>query len=99
MTIAGIIILLLSLGLNIILFCGVLKFNDRLQDACFRNQEDRMNWKEQSERYEAMLKNMIFRCQRCKRFVARKDIRTTKDGDLLCPVCYEKHLKVMKKEK
>lgn len=27
------------------------------QDACFRNQEDRMNWKEQSERYEAMLKN------------------------------------------
>lgn len=91
MTIAGIIILLLSLGLNIILFCGVLKISDRLQDAC-------MNWKEQSERYEAMLKNTIFRCQRCKRFVARKDIRITKDGDLLCPVCYEKHKKVMKKE-
>ena len=99
MTIAGIIILLLSLGLNIILFCGVLKISNRLQDACFRNQEDRMNWKEQARRYEAMLKNTIFRCQRCKRFVARKDIRTTKDGDLLCPVCYEKHLKVMKKEK
>ena len=98
MNILGAIILAISIGLNIILFCGVLKFSDRLQDACFRNQEDRMNWKEQSERYEAMLKNMIFRCQRCKRFVARKDIRTTKDGDLLCPVCYEKHLKVMKKE-
>ena len=91
MTIAGIIILLLSLGLNIILFCGVLKISDRLQDAC-------MNWKEQARRYEAMLKNTIFRCQRCKRFVARKDIRITKDGDLLCPVCYEKHKKVMKKE-
>ena len=99
MTIAGIIILLLSLGLNIILFCGVLKISDRLQDACFRNQEDRMNWKEQSEIYEAMLKNTIFRCQRCKRFVARKDVYITKDGDLLCPVCYEKHLKAMKKEK
>jgi len=97
MTIAGIIILLLSLGLNIILFCGVLKISDRLQDACFRN-EDRMNWKEQSERYEAMLKNMIFRCQRCKRFIARKDVRMTKDGDILCPICHEKHLKVMKKE-
>jgi len=91
MTIIGMIILVLSIGLNIILFCGVLKFSDRLQDAC-------MNWKEQAERYEAMLKNTIFRCQRCKRFVARKDIRITKDGDLLCPVCYEKHLKVMKKE-
>ena len=99
MSILGAIVLAISLGLNIILFCGVLKISDRLQDACFRNQEDRMNWKEQSERYEAMLKNMIFRCQRCKRFVARKDIRTTKDGDLLCPVCYEKHLKAMKKEK
>lgn len=98
MTVIGIIALILSIGLNIILFCGVLKISDRLQDACFRNQEDRKNWKEQSERYEAMLKNMIFRCQRCKRFVARKDIRTTKDGDLLCPVCYKKHIKVMKKE-
>jgi len=98
MTIIGMIILVLSIGLNIILFCGVLKISDRLQDACFRNQEDRMNWKEQSERYEAMLKNTIFRCQRCKRFVARKDVFITKDGDLLCPVCYEKHKKVMKKE-
>ena len=92
MTIIGMIILVLSIGLNIILFCGVLKISDRLQDAC-------MNWKEQSERYEAMLKNTIFRCQRCKRFVARKDVRTSKDGDILCPICYEKHLKVMKKEK
>ena len=98
MSILGAIVLAISLGLNIILFCGVLKISDRLQDACFQNQEDRMNWKEQSERYEAMLKNTIFRCQRCKRFVARKDVRITKDGDLLCPVCYEKHKKVMKKE-
>jgi len=37
MTIAGIIILLLSLGLNIILFCGVMKISDRLQDATKEN--------------------------------------------------------------
>jgi len=92
MNILGAIILAISIGLNIILFCGVLKISDRLQDAC-------MNWKEQARRYEAMLKNTIFRCQRCKRFVARKDVYITKDGDLLCPVCYEKHLKAMKKEK
>ena len=91
MTVIGIIALILSIGLNIILFCGVLKISDRLQDAC-------MNWKEQARRYETMLKNTIFRCQRCKRYVSRKDIRITKDGDLLCPVCYEKHKKVMKKE-
>ena len=83
MSILGAIVLAISIGLNIILFCGVLKFSEGLQDALLKNQEDR-------KRYEAMLKNTIFQCQRCKKFVSKKNIKITQDNEVLCPECYKR---------